>query len=166
MSNGDGGEDTKLFASSKDYKSKLMWVAVYQDGETILQYDEDFISSSEAIDHQRLSLFHLVNRETEIPLATLRILPGQRFFYRSRTAMRQSAGVLDRIHIMGWRKGDQRAVLFVSEADMSVELGDFVEKEDPYAQLRPWLYDINWRDIDDVVTERCDQQPDTKQVSG
>lgn len=134
-----------------------MWVANYQDGEVVRQYDDDQQHSSEIIDHAKLHLFHLIRIEDETPLVTLRVMPGQRFFYRSRTAMRQTAGVLDRIHILGWRQDDKRCVLFVSEADMSVEVGDFVPQEDKYALLRPWLYEINWRDIDEVVTEKYDQ---------
>ncbi len=162
---GDNSHPDKLVASNKDYEAKLKWVAVYQDGEPILQYTPEGQQSSEEIDHARLHLFHLVKMDDETPLYTLRVLPGQQFFYRARTAMRQAAGVLDRIHIVGVRDAEYRFVAFISEADMSVEVGDFVAKEDVYAQLRPWLYEINWRDIDDIVTGRSDQSPDTEPAS-
>lgn len=162
---GDNSHPDKFTASNKDYVPKLKWVAVYQNGETILQHTPKGQQSSEEINHTRLHLFHLVKVDDEIPLYTLRVLPGQQFFYRVRTAMRQAAGVLDRIHIVGVRDAKYRFVTFVSETDMSIEVGDFVAKEDIYARLRPWLYEINWRDIDDTVTEKFEQLPGIEPAS-
>lgn len=153
-----------LVASSSDYIQKLSWVAIYQDGEITVQKDENGMKSSEVLDHSKMYIFHLVTEE-EQPIFTLRLRPGQRFFYRSRTAMRAGIGVLDRIHILGWRSdNDEKCVCFISETDMHVEVGDFIYKDDPYRRLRPWIYEINWRELDDnpiaeITVEIEDTEP-------
>jgi len=81
--------------------------------------------------------------------------------------MRAGIGVLDRIHVLGYRDSDdKKCVCFVSESDMHVEVGDFIYKDDPYRKLRPWIYEINWRDIDDnPISEIIDEIEDTEPVS-
>lgn len=150
-----------LVASSSDYIQKLTWVAIYQNGEIIIQ-KENGMKSSEALDHSKMYIFHLVN-QNEQPIFTIRLKPGQRFFYRIRTAMRAGVGVLDRIHVVGWRSDNEKCICFVSENDMHIEVGDFIYKDDPYRKLRPWLYEINWRDLDDnPISEITDEIPDTE----
>ena len=155
-----------LVAASSNYVQKLHWVAIYNNGEIVAQNNGQVFNSSEVIDHTRLYLFHLVNGDDE-PVYSLRLKRGQRFFYRARTVTRASVGVLDRIHIVGWRdSNDTNCVCFISESDMHMEVGDFVVANDPYGKLRPWAYEIDWRDIDDVpIAETVVQIADTEQIS-
>lgn len=138
----------KFTADSTDYPQKLNWVVIYQSGEIITQRsDNDQLLKTDILDHHQIYIFHLLNGDS--PVFTLRLRPGQKFFYRARTAMKAGVGVLDRIHIVGWRKGEDRQVCFITESDMQVEIGDFVYKEDPYKLYRPWFYEISWKEIDD-----------------
>ena len=161
----DTNQHDPLVAASSNYVQKLHWVAIYNNGEIVAQNNDEGFNSSEIIDHTRLYLFHLINDDDE-PVYTLRLKHGQRFFYRARTVMRAAVGVLDRIHIVGWRdSNDARCVSFISEADSHVEVGDFATANDPYGKLRPWAYEIDWRDIDDVpIAETIVQIEDTEQV--
>lgn len=154
-----------LVAASSDYIQKLTWVAIYQNGEVIIQREENGMKSSEVLDHSKIYIFHLVT-DDDRPIFTLRLRPGQKFFYRARTAMRAGIGVLDRIHILGWRKEDEKAICFVSETDMHIEVGDFIYKNDPYRRLRPWIYEVNWRELDETpIAEIVDEIEDTEPVS-
>lgn len=154
----------QFVAASTDYKQRLTWVAIYNTGQVIIQRDEAGDKSSEILDHSKLYIFHLVDKDK--PLYTLRLKEGQKFFYRSRTAMRAGVGVLDRIHIVGWRDDNQnKCVCFISESDMHVEVGDFVYENDPYKKIRPWIYEIQWREIDEQpIAETVVEIGDTEQV--
>jgi hypothetical protein len=155
----------KFTADSTDYPQKLNWVVIYQNGEIIQQKSgEDQLLKTDVLDHQQIYIFHLLNGDN--PVFTLRLRPGQKFFYRARTAMKSGVGVLDRIHIVGWRKGEEKQVCFITESDMQVEVGDFVYKEDPYKLYRPWFYEISWKEIDDnPISEIVEQKADTEQAS-
>jgi hypothetical protein len=60
----------------------------------------------------------------------------------------------------------EKSICFVSETDMHVEVGDFVYKEDPYRKLRPWIYEINWRELDEnPISEIIDEIEGTEPVS-
>lgn len=151
-------------AASTNYTQRLTWVAIYNTGEVIIQRDDDGYKSSEILDHTKLYIFHLITNDNK-PLFTIRLKPGDKFFYRSRTAMRAGVGVIDRIHIVGWRNDNSKNVSFVSESDMHVENGDFIYQNDPYKQLKPWLYEIKWRDIDEVpIADTVVEIGDTEQV--
>lgn len=155
----------QFVAASTNYTQRLTWVAIYNTGEVIIQRDDTGFKSSEVLDHSKLYIFHLVDNNDR-PLYTLRLKQGQKFFYRSRTAMRAGVGVLDRIHIVGWRDdSDHKSVSFVSESDMHVEVGDFVYLNDPYRRIRPWIYEIQWREIDEKpIAETVVEIADTEQV--
>ena len=154
----------QLVAASTNYNQRLTWVAIYNTGEVIIQRDDTGVKSSEVIDRSKLYIFHLVDKDNK-PLYSLRLKEGQRFFYRSRTAMRAGVGVLDRIHIVGWRDAAEgKCVCFISESDMHVEVGDFIYQNDPYKMIRPWIYEIKWREIDErpiaeTVVELSDTEP-------
>ena len=156
----------KFTADSTNYTQKLHWVVVYQNGDIIDQSSgEDELLKTDVLDHHKIYIFHLLNSQNK-PIFTIRMCPGQKFFYRARTAMKAGLGVLDRIHIVGWRKGDERQVCFISESDMQVEIGDFVHKEDPYKFYRPWFYEISWKEIDDnPISEITELIQDTKPAS-
>jgi hypothetical protein len=155
----------KFTADSTNYVQKLHWVVVYQNGEIVDQASGKELLKTDVLDHQKIYLFHLMNNDNK-PIFTLRLRPGHKFFYRARTAMKAGIGVLDRIHIVGWRKDDQKQVCFISESDMQIEVGDFVYKEDPYKTYRPWFYEICWKEIDDnPISEITEQIEDTEQAS-
>tara|TARA_R110000751_G_scaffold86486_9_gene172162 strand:- start:2011 stop:2484 length:474 start_codon:yes stop_codon:yes gene_type:complete len=154
----------KFTADSTDYSQKLRWVVVYQNGDIIDQSSGKELLKTDVLDHQKIYIFHLLNGNK--PIFTLRLCPGQKFFYRARTAMKAGIGVLDRIHIVGWRKGDDKLVCFISESDLQVEIGDFVHKKDPYKLYRPWFYEVSWKDIDEhPISEITEQIEDTKRAS-
>lgn len=155
-------------ATNKNYQSRVVWVAVYSDGDQIAEYDEEGNQvSSENIDHERLREFKLVDRKGRTVISQ-EIIPGQCFFYRRRTALQTGRDVVEVMHMFGWRAPHSTTVkedgevekLWVEhlcvlfESDMHVEMGCFDSKPvDPSANLsgrKAWKYPPNWRDIDEV----------------
>lgn len=155
-------------ATTKDYQSRVVWVAIYKDGTTIAEYDEDGNQvSSEDIDHEKIREFKLVDSKARTVISQ-EIVPGQCFFYRRRTALQTGKDVVEVMHMFGWRFPytssigedgvvtkeyiEHLCVLF--ESDMHVEIGCFDAKPvDPSVNLsgrKAWKYPPNWRDIDDV----------------
>jgi hypothetical protein len=155
-------------ATTKDYKSRVVWVAVYKDGSMITEYDEEGNNiSSEEIDREKIREFKLVDSKGRTVISQ-EIVPGQCFFYRRRTALQTGRDVVEVMHIFGWRFPytssiaedgkvtkeyiEHLCVLF--ESDMHVELGCFdAEPVDPSTNLsgrKSWKYPPNWRDIDDI----------------
>lgn len=155
-------------ASNKDYKSRVVWVAIYSDGTQTAEYDEKGNGvSSEAIDRQKLREFKLIDKKGRT-VVSQEIVPGRCFFYRRRTAMQTGRDVVEVMHMFGWRYSiasnvtedgkivqeflDHLVVLF--ESDMHVEVGSFDSVPvNPSADLsgrKAWKYQPIWRDIDEI----------------
>lgn len=155
-------------ATTKDHQGRVVWVAIYNDGTMITEYDENGDQvSSEDIDHKKLREFKLVDSKARTVISQ-EIIPGQCFFYRRRTALQTGRDVVEIMHMFGWRFSyassigengevtkeyiEHLCVLF--ESDMHVEVGCFEAKPvDPSTNLsgrKAWKYPLNWRDIDEV----------------
>jgi len=140
-------------ATNRDYDPKLEWYVIYKDGTVLKQYDNgQQIHCSEDIDREKLRAFVLTDRNGNVKF-TQRYKPGQQFLYRARTAMRGTVGVVDRIHIVGWRCKDQEQVAFIFESDCTVEVGEFARHGDPDYADRPWFYPFTLNDHDLIQIE-------------
>lgn len=141
-------------ATTKDYISKVIWIATYKDGKVIAEYDEKGNSvTSEKIDKEKLRNFCLVDQRGRTVVSQA-IQPGQCFFYRRRTALRTGEDVIEVIHIFGWRiktKDDWIThAVFLFESDMHVEIGGFNTFDPDLSEAKQWKYPPKWRDIDEI----------------
>ena len=150
-------------AMTKGYNDKVMWVAIYADGTTITQCDENGQTiSSEEIDHKTLREFKLVDQLGKT-VVSQSIEPGQCFFYRRRTALQTGRDVVEIIHLFGWRiltsgQAEEKEWLvntvFLFESDLHVEVGSFKSIiNNDLSESKQWKYAPNWRDIDEVAAE-------------
>jgi hypothetical protein len=133
-----------LSLSSEDYSPKLHWVVVYKDGTKTSQKDLNSIN----IDRKHLKSMLIVDEEHNIIL-TQHFKPGQIMIYRSRTIMKEGVGPIDRIHMLGWQKGEQRHIAFIYESDSRIECGDFSRSDGD----NPWIYPIQLKDHDLIEVE-------------
>jgi hypothetical protein len=135
-------------ATNRDYVSKMEWYAIYKDGSIITQFENgEQVRCTEDIDRHNLRAFVLTDRNGNVRF-THRFKPGQYFLYRARTAMRSTVGVVDRIHVVGWRSENQEQVAFIFESDGTVEIGEFARRDDPDFEDRPWFYPFTLNKLD------------------
>ena len=84
----------------------LMWIAVYSDGSNVRQFDENgYEAKYSDIDRERLTEFHIVNREDETKtLFALALDPEQRLIYRRRIATSGNNEHRWSITMVGWQQ--------------------------------------------------------------
>lgn len=128
----------------------LMWVAAYNNGKLLLQYKEDGEEVSTAlIDKSKLYQLRLMDNKGKI-VALYEYKTGDYPFYRKRTAINAS-GVLGVVHIIGnrYKIGEEfkTHVMFVYEADLRTEIGDF--KETGFE----WKHPIELNEFDNIPVE-------------
>jgi len=138
-------------ATNSKYKPKYQWVAVYKDGSILQQYAENIENSSEEINRKQLRQFLLIDN-TGVTKFIQRLKPGQQFIYRARTVMRPGIGVLEKIHVIGWREKESEQIAFVFENGL-VEIGEFIDPHSEEFADRPWYYPIQLKDHDFIQVE-------------
>lgn len=128
--------------------NRYTWLAVYNDGTSLLQYNDDKEISVDALDKKKLYQFRLINEEGSIIFA-YEFKKGQYPFYRRRTAINPE-GVLEVIHIIGQMSrinGEQYTnVAFVYESSGRIEVGDF-------NCGAKWKHPIEFHDNDSIAVE-------------
>jgi len=142
-------------ATNAMYKGKLTWSAVYEDGSSFGQYQDDKERSSEEISREKLRQFCLLTKPGKVVFVR-ELFPGWRFFYRRRTAMEQG-GPTQVIHIVGWQiPVDDRCLTqmaFIYEEDLSILIGDVsLGKPQPIlGKLFRWRHPIELVAADDTI---------------
>ena len=116
----------------------MQWLATYQDGTTLGQYNGSGEISSERIDRSKLTAFALVNEEGSRVLE-LHLEPGQRLIFRRR--IEQPVGGLQIVcYLVGWQQTihgqNVQSIAYVfDEGATIVWAGKF-------QQDHPWFYPI------------------------
>lgn len=84
----------------------LMWIAVYEDGTNLRQFDENGHEARYSdIERERLTEFHLVNKDDEArTIFALALDPGQRLIYRRRVATSGNNEPKWTITMVGWQQ--------------------------------------------------------------
>jgi len=120
------------------------WIATYGDGTTISQYG-DRERSSEEISRKNLRSISLIVKDTNQVVLTQKLKPGQKLIYRVRSII-NTAGHIERLHILGWEQENVRHISFIHENNMIIIMGD-------YDTTMPWYYPIEKLDHDDLLIE-------------
>jgi hypothetical protein len=149
-------------AENRDYKSRVVWVVNYKDGQTIAEYDQHGNNvSSTQIDRKKIREFKLIDRKARTVIS-LDIHPGHCFFYRRRTALITGRDVVEVMHMFGWRilrDGNvvMENLIMLYESDMHVEVGIFdIKSDNPSNNLsgsKAWKYPPKWREEDAIAAE-------------
>lgn len=116
----------------------MKWIARYNDGEILPQYNEDGSENKYAdIDRGRLTEFALVDNSNE-PVFALHLDPGQRLIYRRRVEMRTGVGEFT-VYLVGWQMtvGGQniQSIAYISE-DKQIHMAG------AWRDDHPWFYSI------------------------
>jgi hypothetical protein len=130
---------------------RLIWAVRYRDATTFNQFQDGRERSTEEIDRSKLHTFSLLDQRGRTVIQQ-EVLPGQCFFYRRRTAMRAGHGVLDVVHIFGWRLAADKSVrhvCFLYESDFHVELGDFC-LPGQRGREEAWKHPVEFLPVDDI----------------
>lgn len=99
------------------------WMARYRDNKYQVQ--------NNTLPFERVSRHNLwqvtIVAPTNKKIVTLEMKPGFMVFYRRRAIMSPGSGVLETVHLVGYKSkaSDISVVAFVYESDWHVEIGDF-----------------------------------------
>lgn len=83
-------------------KRDLYWVANYEDGKTLRQYQNGKEMKYADIDRERLTRFDMVDFDTNKPVFSMYLRGGQQLIYRRRTLVKFD-GTRTIIWLVGWQ---------------------------------------------------------------
>ncbi len=133
----------------------LEWVAVYNDGSILRQFNDDGTENRYGdIDRKRLSEFHLVARDEDRIVLAYALEPGQRLIYRKRYSMSGITGEKNWvIYIVGWQQTingkNIQNVSFIFPDGSIINLPRFRENH-------PLFYSIQFIDGEEVEVEEAE----------
>ena len=104
--------------------NKLFWVAAYQDGATLAQYEAGLEHSSEQIDRNGLRKISIFNTFAQSVL-DVDVRPGDLVSYRCRTLLKSNGSEPERVHIICLTRQTVQQVIFVHEKSGQIELSEF-----------------------------------------
>lgn len=132
----------------------LMWIAVYEDESNLQQWKPDGTENKYSdIERDRLTEFHLIDRETQKTVYAMAIDSGQRLIYRKRVATSGLNEALWTIFMVGWQQTvagqNVQSIAWIFPDGSVISTGKFR----PDHRL---FYGIELLDFEDV-TERVEQ---------
>lgn len=119
------------------------WVAVYEDGSTLEQYNEDGSENRYAdIQRKRVTEFHLRSRTQNRTLLAVEITAEDRLIYRRRNSMNGVSGEKNwTIFMVGWQKTlggrNVQSINWIFPDGSIINTGRFQENH-------PLFYGIQW----------------------
>jgi hypothetical protein len=115
------------------------WQAIYNDGTTLSQYNEDR-GENKYTDIERDKLIQFVLKRDSIPKVVIHLDQNKKLIYRMRTAA-NNKGIIERVYLAGW----QERVDDINTQMISFLFEDgHVEIASRFYEDHVWFYAINF----------------------
>lgn len=117
----------------------MQWVAYYNDGTHLRQYDDDGAENKYAdIDRSKLDSFALYDRPATRKLLHLHLEPDQRLIYRRRVEKTVGADTDVVCYMIGW----QQTIAGENVQSIAYVFDDTVELAGRWRDDHPWFYSV------------------------
>ena len=121
---------------------KIEWKAIYNDGESLSQYNEKKGTENKYTDIDRSRLIQFVLLAEDNPKIVIHLDENKKLIYRRRVAVAFSganAGKQETVHLVGWQEKKQgintQMICFLFE-------DGHVEIVDRFYENHPWFYAV------------------------
>ena len=113
-------QESALFPGRETSKEKFVWRAYYADSTTMNQFEGEKTNKCEDIDRTGLRSFEFMEEEKSI--LKINFLPGDKFSFRRRTAVKAGVGMLARYYVISLTYNDVVTYFWLDEETRKTEI--------------------------------------------
>lgn len=145
-------QDSVLFPKKETSKEKFVWRATYEDETVVNQKEGGKETSSDKLNRKGLRKFEILEETVhgETVLLKLQLVPGDKFAFRRRMAIKASFGLLARYYGVGITNDGNTSILWLDEDTKTLELTRHAEGSNDATTDEYWKHNFAFAENDDI----------------